>query len=286
MLGAVTNSNLLYRHCCVIFAFKPHWGLFEGKSDCHGQHDSITDALRQIATQTANSFQAEICVICLASNGSIVEKLAYGGANASAWLERQDLYEFLQAAAGEKPLCFQSLDIDKKVPAGLVGFLRVQRIQAFVAMPMHFEGVSLGTLSLFFASLKDFSDTDLRHLSVAANTVAAALYTGEDEMQRGSRYGNVFENIVGKSAAMRQVFDIMQRAAPTDTNLLISGESGTGKELIARGIHNLSRRKRMRSSPLTVSPCLPTCSKASFSDLRKALSPAPSTGKRTLRDCR
>jgi transcriptional regulator with PAS, ATPase and Fis domain len=36
----------------------------------------------------------------------------------------------------------------------------------------------------------------------------------------------------------------MQRAAPTDTNLLIYGESGTGKELIARGIHNLSQRKK------------------------------------------
>jgi transcriptional regulator with PAS, ATPase and Fis domain len=204
----------------------------------------ITDALRQIATQTANSFQAEICVICLSSNGRIAEKLAYGGENASAWLERQDLYEFLLTATGEKPLCFQSLDIDKKAPASLVSFLRAQRIHAFVAMPMLFEGVSLGTLSLFFASLKDFSDTELRHLSVAANTVAAALHTGEDETQPRFRYGNVFENIVGKSVAMRQVFEVMQKAAPTDTNLLIYGESGTGKELIARGIHNLSQRKK------------------------------------------
>jgi transcriptional regulator with GAF, ATPase, and Fis domain len=204
----------------------------------------IADALRQIATQTTSSFQAEICVICLFSNGRIVEKLAYGGEHASAWLERQDLYEFLQTAAGEKPLCFQSLEIDKKAPASLVGFLRTQRIQAFVAIPMLFEGVSLGALSLFFASPKDFSDTELRHLSVAANTVAAALHIGEDEKQRGPRYGNVFENIVGKSTAMRQVFDVMQRAAPTDTNLLIYGESGTGKELIARGIHNLSQRKK------------------------------------------
>ncbi|HEX9653058.1 MAG TPA: sigma-54 dependent transcriptional regulator, partial [bacterium] len=43
---------------------------------------------------------------------------------------------------------------------------------------------------------------------------------------------------------MRLVYEIMQRAAVTDTNVLIYGESGTGKELIAQGIHCLSRRQK------------------------------------------
>ena len=52
-----------------------------------------------------------------------------------------------------------------------------------------------------------------------------------------------FENIIGKSAAMRRVFDTVSRAAPTKASILVTGESGVGKELIADAIHELSPRK-------------------------------------------
>jgi two-component system response regulator PilR (NtrC family) len=42
---------------------------------------------------------------------------------------------------------------------------------------------------------------------------------------------------------MREVFDVVQRVAPTRTSLLITGESGTGKELVARALHSLSERR-------------------------------------------
>jgi two-component system, NtrC family, response regulator AtoC len=48
--------------------------------------------------------------------------------------------------------------------------------------------------------------------------------------------------IVGRSAAMQRLFQQIQRVAPLDTTVLIEGESGTGKELVARQIHDLSRR--------------------------------------------
>ena len=48
--------------------------------------------------------------------------------------------------------------------------------------------------------------------------------------------------MIGTSAAMLRVFQIIRRAAPTDANVLILGENGTGKELIAREIHRLSAR--------------------------------------------
>jgi two-component system, NtrC family, response regulator AtoC len=46
-----------------------------------------------------------------------------------------------------------------------------------------------------------------------------------------------FEEIVGKSDAMQEIFDLISRVAPTDSTVLVTGESGTGKELIARAIH-------------------------------------------------
>jgi formate hydrogenlyase transcriptional activator len=53
-----------------------------------------------------------------------------------------------------------------------------------------------------------------------------------------------FEEIVGKSAALRAVLDLVEIVAPTESTVLILGETGTGKELIARAIHNASSRKQ------------------------------------------
>jgi two-component system NtrC family response regulator len=54
-----------------------------------------------------------------------------------------------------------------------------------------------------------------------------------------------FDNIIGKSKAMRDVFEIIRKVAPTSATVLIEGESGTGKELVAKSIHfNSPRRER------------------------------------------
>src|SRR6202165_1040286 len=59
-----------------------------------------------------------------------------------------------------------------------------------------------------------------------------------EEIERSS----MFEEIVGSSEGLRQVLAQVSKVAPTDSTVLILGETGTGKELIARAIHNLSRR--------------------------------------------
>jgi DNA-binding NtrC family response regulator len=51
-----------------------------------------------------------------------------------------------------------------------------------------------------------------------------------------------FDEIIGKSDVMQEVFELITRVAPTDSTVLITGESGTGKELIARAIHGNSNR--------------------------------------------
>ncbi len=52
-----------------------------------------------------------------------------------------------------------------------------------------------------------------------------------------------FDSIIGKSGALKEVFEILSRAIKTKSTVLITGESGTGKELIARAIHYSSGRK-------------------------------------------
>ena len=62
--------------------------------------------------------------------------------------------------------------------------------------------------------------------------------------QLGSVYQ--FSDMVAESAPMKQVCEMIERVAPTDTAVLISGESGTGKELVAHAIHEHSRRKNRK----------------------------------------
>ncbi len=52
-----------------------------------------------------------------------------------------------------------------------------------------------------------------------------------------------FENIVGKSASIKKIYEMIEAVAETDSTVLISGNSGTGKELVARALHYKSHRK-------------------------------------------
>ena len=61
-----------------------------------------------------------------------------------------------------------------------------------------------------------------------------------------------YAGMVGKSWAMRQVFELIERIAPSETTVLITGETGTGKELVAEAIHKRSKRSR---GPFVVLDC-------------------------------
>jgi two-component system, NtrC family, response regulator len=56
-----------------------------------------------------------------------------------------------------------------------------------------------------------------------------------------SRYS--FDNIIGKSRPMQEIYTIIKKVAPSNANVLIEGESGTGKELVAKSLHYNSPRK-------------------------------------------
>jgi DNA-binding NtrC family response regulator len=68
-----------------------------------------------------------------------------------------------------------------------------------------------------------------------------ATYAGRLERELASR--GVLGDLTGESAAMQEIFAMVQQAAPAKSTILITGESGTGKELVARAIHQLSPRR-------------------------------------------
>ncbi|HEY3041697.1 MAG TPA: sigma 54-interacting transcriptional regulator, partial [Pyrinomonadaceae bacterium] len=72
-------------------------------------------------------------------------------------------------------------------------------------------------------------------------------------------HSSMFEEIVGSSKALRQVLAQVSKVAPTDSTVLVLGETGTGKELIARAIHNRSKRSArafIRVNCAAISPSL------------------------------
>ena len=70
-------------------------------------------------------------------------------------------------------------------------------------------------------------------------------YLREREQQAPS-----FESLVGGSAAMESVYELIRRVSPTRSAVLLTGETGTGKELVARAIHGLSPRRERLFVPL------------------------------------
>jgi len=67
-----------------------------------------------------------------------------------------------------------------------------------------------------------------------------------NELRQQAEQQDSFSDIIGRSAAMRQLFDLLPAVAESESTVLLEGPSGTGKELFARALHQLSRRKSKR----------------------------------------
>jgi formate hydrogenlyase transcriptional activator len=127
-------------------------------------------------------------------------------------------------------------------------------------IPVVRDGIPLAVLHLHDRTPKKFeNEEDVRFLVKIANQVAIALdnaikYSEVSEsrnqladqtnyLSSEIRTDQNFEEILGQSSALNNVLQQVRTVSPTDSSVLIQGETGTGKELIARAIHNASRRK-------------------------------------------
>nr|WP_298137236.1 sigma-54 dependent transcriptional regulator [uncultured Pseudomonas sp.] len=84
----------------------------------------------------------------------------------------------------------------------------------------------------------------LRDRQEAGNTAPGAAASAARGGEKGADNSNGEIGIIGSCAAMQELYGKIRKVAPTDSNVLIQGESGTGKELVARALHNLSRRAK------------------------------------------
>src|SRR5687768_10142981 len=117
--------------------------------------------------------------------------------------------------------------------------LPVIMITAFASMENAISAMKKGA---FYYITKPFKHDEV--LVVLRNAVERRRLVAENvalKQNLQARYHR-FSGIIGKSAPMKQVFDLIIQAAPSRSTILITGESGTGKELVARAIHSNSAR--------------------------------------------
>jgi DNA-binding NtrC family response regulator len=106
-------------------------------------------------------------------------------------------------------------------------------------------------LDAFWFLEKPVESRALRLLIERAATQGRLVQHAE-RLERQLSYQGVLGEMAGASAAMREVFSLIQQVAPSRAAVLITGESGTGKELAARAIHSLSPR---RAGPFVAINC-------------------------------
>jgi formate hydrogenlyase transcriptional activator len=154
-----------------------------------------------------------------------------------------------------KPRVFSAADLQEFPEAR---FLWEKGIRSVCSVPLVSAQGVLGTLDLAAMAPDAFSPDQFDLLTRVAGQIAIAVSNAfsykriaelnaqlaqeklylQDEIRNDRR----FEEIVGRSAALRRVLKEIETVAPTDSTVLILGETGSGKELVARAIHDSSPR--------------------------------------------
>ena len=140
--------------------------------------------------------------------------------------------------------------------------IRAQNIMAVMCLPLMRAGNLLGLIYLDTRGIPTrFTDLERAFVDAFTNQVALAVENArmvgslrdsfEDLRTRvGEKYN--YSSIIGPGKRMQEVFRQVEKAAPTDTSILLTGENGTGKDLVAGLIHELSPRK---DAPLIMVNC-------------------------------
>ena len=157
-----------------------------------------------------------------------------------------------------KPVVFDTLERDQLGPE-LYDIAAAEGVKTACTIPLVNRGRALGGLSILRKTETPFSPEDVDFLSRASGQIAIAIENAlayreiselKDKLAQEKLYleeeirGDIdFEQIVGGSPALKHVLQLVETVAPSDSTVLLLGETGTGKELIARAIHDRSRRK-------------------------------------------
>ncbi len=179
------------------------------------------------------------------------------------WLMEDD-YEVSQASNGEdaiskaKEIGFDVVLLDLKMP-GMNGLETMKRLKevspeteivmmtAYATVDTAVQAMKVGA---FDYMVKPF-DPDEIEIHIQKIIAHRELVNENILLRKKLEEKYQFDEIIGKSDPMQELFDMITRVAPTDSTVLITGESGTGKELVAQAIHGNSPRCFMPFIPVS-----------------------------------
>jgi formate hydrogenlyase transcriptional activator len=147
----------------------------------------------------------------------------------------------------------------ERLGSGVARLLPAEDVRSLCCVPLASHDRTLGTLNVGRLHDAGFTPAEVELLGQVGTQIALAVDNAlafreiaalKDKLAEEKLYleeeirtGHNFSEIVGASPAIQRVLRQVEIVAPSDTAVLIQGETGTGKELVARAIHNLSKRR-------------------------------------------
>ncbi len=164
-------------------------------------------------------------------------------------------YNVMLAESGERAMGIlkdNQIDVmltDLRMP-GMDGLILLQRVLAINSQIVCILLTAYGNVETAVEAMKrgayDYltKPVNLDHLDMLLKRAVKSRDMESENIKLREQLDNKYgiSNIVGNSAAMQPVFDVIHQVAPTQATVLIQGESGTGKELVAHALHGLSSR--------------------------------------------
>jgi formate hydrogenlyase transcriptional activator len=225
-------------------------------------HHDLTALFRELARRLPSVVQFEyIALILHDSERNVMRTHTLGTREAESIPPGLEL-PVEESAGGwvfktQQPLVVPCLDEEIRFPK-VTELLQSIGVQSYYMFPLTTAMRRLGAIGFGSQSPCAFGETELEFFQQVAKQVAVAVDNAlnyqeirelKDKLAKEKLYLEEeiqtqydFEEIIGESTVLKRVLKQVETVAPTDSTVLIQGETGTGKELIARAIHNLSKR--------------------------------------------
>jgi formate hydrogenlyase transcriptional activator len=219
--------------------------------------------LRAIAANIREVIHADAVTVVLPDAGSERFRVLAMDFPHGKGVVKEELLVTPSAAVKKALDTLKPVVVDMREPNELASevsdIVNAEGIKAFCNIPLVNRGRALGILSILRTTETPFSPGDVDFLSRASGQIAIAIENAlayheisqlKDKLAQEKLYLEEeirsemnFENIIGNSPALKHVLELVETVATSDSTVLLLGETGTGKELIARAIHDRSRRK-------------------------------------------
>jgi formate hydrogenlyase transcriptional activator len=220
------------------------------------------ELLREIAANIREVIQADAAGIAFYEEASAKSRIyVVDFPNARGFVKEEILVTpgdaFMRAWESSKPITLAAND-RKELGSEIYELVVAEGLNAHCLIPLVSRDRPVGVLILARKG-EGFTREDVDFLREASGQIAIAIENAlayreisqlKDKLAQEKLYLEEeirsemnFENIIGNSPALKHVLELVETVATSDSTVLLLGETGTGKELIARAIHDRSRRK-------------------------------------------